>query len=206
MAHSGGGARGPDPQYIGTGFFRASKYEIRMRQALKALCESLKTYQPLKDRIDGWKQLFPERSEAPEEADLKLLGQELQLATKWQEALNKLLDIRKARGEYASMTLDKKREKATELLRNVVTSGEFQAAARVRDREATRLDYKGAYAGVMKEAPDRPKYKPEGDAWGLRHLTDYLLHHCAQVNQIARRLLCRGPIRVYVYPVPEGLE
>ena len=72
----------------------------------------------------------------------------------------------------------------------VVKSDTFTRAEKADSRKATKLAY------------EKEKYKPAQGDWQLRNLTDYLLHHCAQVNLIVRRLLSRGESEIHVDLAP----
>jgi hypothetical protein len=113
----------------------------------------------------------------------------------WQEKLKILLKIRKSEDPYKTSTDVQKRDAAKALIADLVASTPFREADTAESRNATKIIY---------EKP-KSKYTPVGSEWGLRHLTEYLLHHCAQVNQITRRLLSRAEIEIYSEaPPPES--
>jgi len=146
--------------------------------------------QRIQRRIAAWKAIFP-GEKSPDEKDLELLQKELELSAKWKKALDDLLDIRKSRKKAEKWTANEKREQAQKLVAGVVGSADFVDAENDPAREVTRLVY------------EKEKYKPQEGDWKLRNLTDYLLHHCAQVNQIARRLLSRGESGTHVGLMPK---
>ena len=206
-AHPGAHRKGPAVENIAVGFYRASKYEIRMKEVLECLMTSLRgpaqqassgdtqlpaltPDQRIQRRIAAWKAIFP-GEKSPDEKDLELLQKELELSAKWKKALDDLLDIRKSRKKAEKWTANEKREQAQKLVAGVVGSADFVDAENDPAREVTRLVY------------EKEKYKPQEGDWKLRNLTDYLLHHCAQVNQIARRLLSRGESGTHVGLMPK---
>ena len=206
-AHAGEHRHGPDLEKIGVGFYRASKYEIRMKEVLECLMTSLRgpaqqadrgeaqlpaltPDQRIRRRIAAWKAVFP-GEKSPDEKDLELLQKELELSARWKKALDELLDIRKSRKKAESWSAEEKRAAAEKLVAGVVGSAEFVNAEKDPARSSTKLAY------------EKEKYKPQEGDWKLRNLTDYLLHHCAQVNQIARRLLSRGESEIHLARVPK---
>jgi hypothetical protein len=210
--HLGHGPRHENPEdFIGVGFYRASKYEQRMTEVLKYMIIALAGPEQKKDakdqlpalmpdacikrRRDRWKELFPGQS-APDEKDLELLKKEYLLAQTWENALGKLLKIRKSQTPYDKLTLEQKRDEAKKIIAELVKpGGEFDKARSDAGRQPAKIEYKG-----KNDKP--PKYTPQGEEWKLRHLTEYLLHHCAQVNKLVRRLLARAEIEMFVDLAP----
>ena len=200
------------------GFFRASKYELRMLDVIENLRGKLAADPVIASRIKAFKQLFPGKT-SPDEEDLDLLRQEGSFAGIWKSGMDELLRIRKAKGEYAETPLAEKRELAKAILQSMVEVPLFKEGMREKltgnkpnPRWSARLDYDDffekdkAKSGVKDgKEPDTGRtaaeLKASADAfdnWGLRELANFLLMHCAMVNKVARRMLSRPPLEVAV--------
>ena len=82
-----------------TGFYRASKYELRLREMLLGIHDKLKEDPVVKTRNEKNKLLFPDRN-TPDNKDLMLLTQESVMAGFYDKYVKQLLDIRKGRESY----------------------------------------------------------------------------------------------------------
>jgi hypothetical protein len=208
FAHGGEKKTKADDEPVGVGFYRASKYEVRLKEALGNLLVSLQGPKQAADDAKQLPELHPDRriarrrelwpalfdgAKAPDEADLLLLKKEIDFADNWKDVLQPLLNIRKSEKEAAGLTAEQKRNRAREIVNGVVGSASFKRAASDPERQATKIAYEKADA----------KYVPKGEEWQLRHLTDYLLHHCAQVNQVVRRLLSRSEMELHADLAPD---
>ncbi|MGE0712206.1 MAG: hypothetical protein AB7N76_32250 [Planctomycetota bacterium] len=174
-----------------TAYFRASKYEGRMKAMLDAMVKILKADPVVKRRKEIHAELFP-GTIGPDEDDLGTLSFEGVLADIYDQHVKKLKKIRGAESPYDKNTPEQNRAEAKKLVDETVQQGS-QFSHMIRD---------GARLIAKPELPSGSKYNPDlrdgTFTWGLSHLMYHLLWHCALVNKLVRKIQSRGPSELWV--------
>ena len=97
---------------------------------------------------------------------------------------------------------DTRTEKTRELVTTALNDPNFKLFKDNAERKVAEILYGADADGYQTELAAKPDSAP----WGMRHLIQHLLWHCALVNQLYRKIKSRGPMDLTVGPFVEELD